>query len=128
MKYFLTTAWLLAGSALAAGQGYDLKTEVTINGKAVAAPEMIVKKGQLSTAATKDVFIEVLADENPVAAHPGILMKFTVGSIGPNGERKILGKPQIIAAENQRAEVTVSSDEKGADKYSLAVTAHRNAF
>lgn len=113
-------------------QGYDIKMDLTIDGKKVSSPQVSVKRGETAsvtqdTAQGKTV-LEVTADEGEVDNHKGILMKFSISSVTADGTRTVLATPQILTAtDNERAEITVGNpEEKG--RVSLSVTAKRKSF
>lgn len=121
--------FLLNGSfALANTPSYDLSMNLSLNGKYASSPRLIVKEGEAGTiiqkTKTEHNFIEVVATEKIDQNHKGILMKFVVGTIDKNGQRKIIAKPQIVARENETAQITVSTDN-GPEELSLSVIAKR---
>lgn len=121
---------MISCSAFAATNGYDLKMDLSINGKHVSSPRVIVKAGEMATVNqkkdTQESFIEVIATEGKVQNNKGIMMNFTVGYIGKNGERIIVSKPQILAKENEPALITVG--EKDGTELSLSVIAQRKSL
>lgn len=129
-KASLALFLFMGSSAFAATKGYDLKMDLSMNGKKVSSPRMIVQEGVAGTieqeTSTEKTFIEVVATEGTVKNNKGILMKFTVGYIEKDGTRTIVSKPQILAKENETAQITVG-DNKGKD-LSLSVIAQRTTF
>lgn len=117
--------------AFASTNGYDLKMDLSMNGKHISSPRVIVKAGETATITqktdTEESFIEVVATEGEVQNHKGIVMKFTVGTISKNGQRTIVSKPQILAMENEKAEIIVGEDG-GKEQLSLSVVAKRKAL
>jgi hypothetical protein len=141
MKCFLVSGALLISIVAiaspkitkAAVNSYDLDIELSLNGKTVFTPHVIVKRGIKAPAVTFNNgqnFLEVVADESAGTkmkkVQDGISMKFTVGEIEKDGAHKILGEPRIITLENQRAEVTSWSDGRDTQSVSVAVVAKRN--
>jgi len=112
-------------SAFAVSNEYDLAMKLSMNGKLVASPHVIVKEGEPATITQKnnreEYFIEVVVTESEVQGHKGILMKFVVGSIGSKGEKAVLSRPQILARENSPAKMAVGSKENGPEELSLIV-------
>ena len=51
------------------------------------------------------------------------MMKFNISIIGKNGERKIVFKPQILAKENEKAEIIINDNKE--NKLSLSVIASK---
>ncbi len=130
MKMLVTVLAFVGSSAFAATNGYDLKMDLSLNGKHVSSPRVIVKAGETATVTqktdTEESFIEVVATEGSIQNHEGILMNFVVGVIGKNGERTIKAKPQVLAKENEPALITVG--EKNGEEVSLSVVANRKAL
>lgn len=132
MKLLGIALLVTTSSAFASSNAYDLKMDLSINGKHVSSPRVIVKEGEPATIAQKtgaeEQFIEVVATEGSVHSHKGILMKFTVGTIGKNGERIIVSKPQILAKEGESAKITESDTNTGKEHISLSVIAQRKTL
>ncbi len=120
---------LIAGSAFA-GNSYDLKINLSLNGKHVASPRVIVKAGEKATITqrvdSQESFIEVVATESEAKNAPGIMMKFIVGYIQKNGDRTIISQPQILTNENFPSTMTVG--KIGEEQLSLTVQAERKSF
>lgn len=122
----IAIALVLFGSSAFASNAYDLKMDLSLNKKHVSSPRIIVKAGEMGSINQKngtedEHFIEVIATESSIKNKKGILMNFTIGTIGKNGERTILAKPQILAKENEPAQITIG--EKNGSEVSLSVTA-----
>lgn len=130
MKLLGLALILVGSSAFASTNGYDLKMDLSMNGKHVSSPRIILKAGEKGTinqkTDTEESFIEVVATEGQVQNNKGIMMNFTVGYIGKNGERTIVSKPQILAKENEPALITVG--EKDGTELSLSVVAKRKSL
>lgn len=130
MKLLGLALLMVGSSAFASTNGYDLKMDLSMNGKHVSSPRIIVKAGEKGTinqkTDTEESFIEVVATEGQVQNNKGIMMNFTVGYIGKNGERTIVSKPQILAKENEPALITVG--EKDGTELSLSVVAKRKSL
>ena len=130
MKMLVMVLAFVGSSAFAATNGYDLKMDLSLNGKHISSPRVIVKAGETATVTqktdTEENFIEVVATEGSIQKHKGILMNFVVGVIGKNGERTIKAKPQVLAKENEPAQITVG--EKNGEEVSLSVVANRKAL
>lgn len=111
--------------------GYDLKMELSMNGKVVSTPRLIVRSGQTGSitedSATRKTFVEVTAMEGSVQNHKGIIMNFVVGVIGKDGKRTVLSRPNILAKENEKAEIEVSDKESG-ETLALSVIVARKAL
>ncbi len=129
MKVLALVLALTAGSALA-GNGYDLTIDLTMNGKHVASPRVIVKDSEVATVSTtwnsQGRFLEVVATEFKGTGAPGILIKFTLGSVDKTGARTVLSRPQILTTEGPVSKIEVGNT--GAEQVSLTVQAKRITF
>lgn len=118
-------------SAFAGTNGYDLKIDLSLNGKNVISPRLLVKAGATVSIAEETrgdkTFVEVSPSEKLQNGQHAILMKFVVGKILADGSKKILSSPQIIALENSKAEIKVGKPGSG-DELSLSVVAIRKAL
>jgi hypothetical protein len=127
-KSFIVLCFLMGSSAFAANV-YHLKMDLSIDGKKVASPGLVVREGAPASiteeSSTGKSFVEVIAKEGSIQNHKGILMNFVVEYSGPNGERKILAKPQILAKENEPAQITVGENGQ---EMSLTVVAQRKSL
>lgn len=123
--------FLVGSAAFANGGGYDLKMDLSMNGKHVSSPRLIAREGEVASITQnlngEKIFIEVVATEKPTANNRAILMSFVVGKISATGEKTIVSTPKIIALENDKAEVTVNNDQ-GKESIALSVTAARKAL
>jgi hypothetical protein len=130
MKLVAIVLAFIGSSAFASTNGYDLKMDLSLNGKLVSSPRLIVKAGETAyinqKTDTEESFIEVVASEGSIQNHQGILMNFIVGVIDQNGQRVIKAKPQILANENEAAQITVG--ENNGDEISLSVVATRKSL
>ncbi len=127
MKFLGIALLLISSSALASSKGYDLTMDLSLEGKHIASPRVTLKEGKTATVTqmteTGEKFIEVTVAEGTLQNHKGILMKFTIGTIGKNGERTILAKPQVLAKEGEPAKITQADDKSGVEHLSLSVVA-----
>ncbi len=130
MKLVAIVLAFIGSTAFASTNGYDLKMDLSLNGKHVSSPRLIVKAGETAyinqKTDTEESFIEVVATEGSIQNHQGILMNFIVGVIDQNGQRVIKAKPQILAKENEAAQITVG--ENNGDEISLSVVATRKSL
>lgn len=130
MKLLGLALLMVASSAFAKTKGYDLKIDLSLKGKHVASPHLVVKEGEKATITPQSDnaarFIEVTATEGEVQGHKGILMNFTVGSITKDGKRTILSTPEILAKENESAQIVVGG--KDGAELSMSVVAKRTAL
>ncbi|MBL7688366.1 MAG: hypothetical protein JNJ49_10045 [Bdellovibrionaceae bacterium] len=136
MKTFiLALALSFSPTLMAAGPatkaGYALKMELSMNGKVVSTPQLIVRNGATGSiteeSATQKTFIEVTATEGSVQKRQGIMMNFVVGVIAKDGVRTVLSRPSILANENEKAEITIAGKESG-ETMALSVIAARKTL
>ena len=126
MKRILFLGAVLVQVAQAAQPAFDLKMNVELNGQPVSAPHVVTVAGERSSVTQKGpngaTFIEVIARE--AMSGGGIAMDFKVGTINDDGTRTILSTPQIIAIENEEAEIEVGQ-AGGPTTVNLKVVAKR---
>ncbi len=122
---------LLPSVSFASSEAYRINSDLSINGKHVTTAKLITNAGQEAMITQKsedglETFIAVTPSEGQgqIKGRKAILMKFVVGVI-ENGERKVLGQPQIMTAENSKAEVSVGRPGDEKDSFSLSVVAER---
>lgn len=102
-----------AFSAIRKTKAYDLKMQLSLNGKIISSPQITAKVGEaaLITQKINDTdemsFIEVTAIDGTILGNTGIMMTFKVGTIDANGEKTIYSKPHVFAKENKEAEIVV---------------------
>lgn len=127
MKLIYLFFAFIGHSAFATLPGYDLKMDLTINGKHISTSQVIIKNGESALIKEKtdkdESFIEVHATEGSIQNHKGIIMNFVIGAIELDGQRIIKAKPQILANENEKAHITVG--ENNGDEISISVIAKR---
>ena len=115
----------------AATSGYDLKMELSMNGKIISSPQILAKAGETATVTQKtddqENFIEVTAIDGSILGNDGIMMTFVVGTIAKDGSRTILSKPQIFAEENKQSEIMLEQDGSN-EMLSLSVVAKRKTL
>lgn len=132
MRKWIFPALLLCSSvAMAAPEAYHIESELTVNGKRMGTARIITLANEKAEVAqnTDDgngYFIGVTPSEGQgeIKGRKAILMKFVVGII-EKGQRKILGEPQIMTAENNKAEVSVGRPGASTDSFNLSVIAER---
>ena len=111
------------------GGVYDLRMELSLNGKPVSAPRVVVREGEPATItqgnAEGTTFVEVTAAEGSIQGRNGILMKFEVGTISPAGKRQVLATPRVLAREGEPARITQADTKTGAEMISLSVVARK---
>lgn len=129
MVLFNSFVILVGSPALAKSNAYDLKMELSLNGKHVSSPRILTKEGE-SASVTQEangekVFLDVIATEKPTNNKPGILLKFVVGTVSATGEKTTVSTPQIIALENEKAQISVTAKDR---EMSLSVSASRKTL
>lgn len=129
MKILGMALLMTLGTAYASTNSYDLKMDLSLNGKHVSSPRIIVKEGEVASitqkTANEEQFIDVIATKSEMRnISNGILMKFTVGTIDKNGVKHISARPQVITKENVQAKITQGNNE-GKEELSLSVIASK---
>lgn len=130
MKILWMVFLMTFGNAFAATNFYDLKMDILMNGNHRFSPQILVKEGQVGSFTQTNIntgeesFIDVVASKSEIKnIKNGVLMKFTIGTVDKNGIKHIFGQPQVIASENQEANITEGITEKGNEILSLSVIA-----
>ena len=128
MKIIGITFLLICNSVFASSTFYDLKMELSLNGKHAHSPRIIVKEGLPATFTIKnndndkETFIDVIATK--AVNDNAIMMEFKIGTIDKDGERTILASPKVIANENQATRIS-QNEHDGQEQISLTVTAKK---
>lgn len=127
-QLILALGILLTTPSFAAVTNYDLKMDLSINGKKVASPRMIVKEGEKGSVSSKgdseENFIDVIATKGKGKS---IMMDFKIGYVNKDGQRKIISEPKIIALQGEPAQIEISQGADKAHNLSLSVTANKVA-
>ena len=105
---------------------YELDMKLILDGKMIASPRAMLLDGHSATLKERgengDTFIEATVQ----GEKQGVLMQFTLGGVDAKGKRVVYARPQVIAAENQAATITLRENEGGAPAdLSFTVTARR---
>jgi hypothetical protein len=132
MKNLAVIFCLFASSSLRAGtSAYELNLDISVRGKHVSSPRLTVKEGEIASitqsANGEKFYLDVIATEVPGKSKNAILMKFVLGTISVAGDKKVIGTPQIISIENNKAEIS-SGDSSGNEELSLSVVAKRTVL
>lgn len=119
MKMMIIATFLLINSTFAAIKTYDLKMNVSLDGKSISNSKILAEEDKTTTITSADAnnFIEVI----PTKYQDKVLMKFTVGKI-ENGERKIICTPEIIVKENDPVTMTMQDNDNVSKQLSISVT------
>ncbi len=133
MKLLSVALLLAASSAFGTVNGFKLKMGVSLNGKLVSSPQLIVKAGETATftqqkAGTEENFIEVIPTEGKIKNQDGIMMKFVIGTINKDGTRKVIATPEVLVKENVPARLTTRQMGSLKDELSLSITAARTSI
>ena len=111
----------------AASKTYNLKMDLSMEGKHVSSPQINVKEGEPALL-TQEANGEKISMEVVVTGQEkAVVMNFVISTLTAKGEKKILAKPKITALENEKAEISVGT-EKSKDLLSLSVTAKRTTL
>lgn len=103
------------------GQSVKMTIALSLNGKIVSKPQIITHLNsmasisQKSDSSARELLIEVLPSLQNANNQEAILMKFKVGH-KEHGQIKWFSSPQILAKNNQEAEITVQSNNPN-DEY-----------
>jgi type II secretory pathway component GspD/PulD (secretin) len=109
---------------------YEIDMNLSLNGgKYITSPRITVKDGVAATMAEStnnaETFIEVVATEGQIQDRKGIFMKFKVGTVDKDGNKTIISEPQILASENEPAQISIGDNTNGTEKMSLIVVAKK---
>jgi type II secretory pathway component GspD/PulD (secretin) len=128
----IVTAFLLISaspSAFAAKQEYDLKMDLSMNGKHIASPRVLVVEGEKATVSQKsndeEDTIEVTATEGDSQGRKGILLDFVVSVVGKDGKKKVVSRPRILTLEGEKATLSSRQNDASPEEVSLSVVATR---
>lgn len=137
MKAFLLSLLMISTQAFSATAGYDLKMDLSLNGKHFSSPRLHVQEGVVGSIETtsKDKtgylqsnYIEVKATEILVSNKKRIKMNFTVGIFDKMGQKVVTSKSNIIARENENVKITLSENEDSTKHLVLSVVAKRKSI
>lgn len=118
--------FLFMSSLFASVPSYNVKMDLSLNGRHIFTPDIVAREGVVSTVTHnvdgEETFVDILPMKDK--SKDLIVMKMTVGTIGKNGERTILGTPEIMTKENVRASFS-QGGTKRQEEYSLSLTAKK---
>ena len=131
MRFLIFIMGLFISTSLwASTPGYDLKLELSLDGKVVASPRIVVQEGKVGTLTQESgdnkIFFEIVASEGEIQGNRGILLKLKIGLINNDGSRTIISQPQILAKPGEEAHITVGQDDK--EEMTLKVIATRKKW
>lgn len=120
---------LASSPAFAAKNQYDLKMDLSMNGKVVASPRLLVVEGEKATVSQKsddaENSIEVTASEGDLQGRKGILMDFVVSVVTKDGKRTVVSRPKILTLEGEKATLSTHQNDASPEEVSLSVVATR---
>ncbi len=128
MKLFLALLALTstASAAPTPPKTYELDMKLSLDGKTIASPRATLVDGQSLTLKERSEAGETFIEATVQGGKQGVLIKFTLGGVDAQGKRVVYARPQVIAAENQAATITLRENEGGSPAdLSLTVTARR---
>lgn len=132
MKALVLGLLLISSQAFATTNGYDLKMDLSLNGKKISSPRLYVKEGEVASIEQKNntdsSYIEVKATESIVDKKKRIKMNFTVGIVDKFGQKVITSKSNVIAKENETVKVVLSENEDNSKHLSLSIVAKRKSL
>ncbi len=113
MKILAVITLMISGNSFAATNTYDVKMSLSIKGKDNFPSHIVAEEGKVATIIQNSVenkdektFVDILASKKVLKnSKEGISIKFTAGTIDNNGKRYTQFNTQIIALENQLAEI-----------------------
>jgi hypothetical protein len=113
MKILAMVILMTFGNAFAATNTYNIKMNLSIKGKNNYPTQITADEGKATTVTQKsnekddETFVDVITTKKLLKNNKeGISIKFTAGTIDKKGERHIQFNPQILAIENQSAQIT----------------------
>jgi hypothetical protein len=130
MKILAMVLFMAFGTAFASTNSYDVKMDLSINGKEHFSPKVIAEEGKVVTITQKndkgeETFVDVITTKKDLKNNKdAVAIKFTSGTIDNKGDRHIQFNTKIITLENQLAKITQGSVD-GKDELSLSITATR---
>jgi C4-type Zn-finger protein len=124
--------FLIMSSAFAGTSGYDLKFDISLNGKHISSPRIYVVEGAVAAIeqknSTDSSYIEVKATETMVSNKKRIKINFTLGVVDNFGQKTVISKQNIIAKENELVKITLNENEDNSKHLALSVVAKRKSL
>ncbi len=114
MRFIATIASLIFTSLVFA-KSYDLKLDLSLAGKSVGSPRLIVKENEKASFITEDgkqkMTIEVIAQDASSKEVPnGIKLDFRINHIELANNKTIEIAPALIVKDNSPASITTNTD------------------
>lgn len=105
----------LSSSTWAATNVYELQIDLTLNQKPTISKQLSIADGSKVTISEEGkgvtTTVEVTAKEGAIQNTKGIVFDLVIGTIAKDGKKTILSRPQILAKENEPAEITSANNE-----------------
>lgn len=126
----IVVAGLLSMQCFASTQAFDVKAEVSVDGKLITNPHIMTKPNELASISQKvennrEILIELTAsDYKSKDTKDGIMMKFAVSRIEA-GKRTLISTPQIVALPGEEAEIAVGQTATKTESVKIKVIATR---
>lgn len=125
---FIVVLALFSATALAKTQKFDLKVNLTVNGKKIASPKLIINEGQRGIISWQNegdkeaYFIDVIAKNDKDFGPDVIFLDLKLG----HGESKkeIETEPEMLVKNNMPGHLTII-DGQSKEEMQLEVTAKR---
>ncbi len=112
-------AFSISLPTLAANQikTYNLKMNISLDGKHIFSPDLTVKEGTkgfiTSNGKTDITYIEVTATDHKTAdGKQTVHLKFNIGKLNKDGSKTLTFSPEIIAIPNKKASIEVGENPK----------------
>jgi hypothetical protein len=121
------SASLFSLQCFASTKAFDVKAEVSLDGKLISRPHIVTKPNELASINQKlqdnrNILIEMTANDyhskNP---KNGIMMKFTVSRLDA-GKRTVLATPQIVALPGEEAMMEIGKANAETVKVTVIAT------
>lgn len=126
MRFLVILAFFLQ-SAFAATKFYDITVTISLNGKMMAKPRLLLREGKKGSIIqdSKDgrYFLEVMAKEGQIDLQKGILLDFTTGILMKEGSRKVLSRGKMLAEDEPMT--LLSPQLKETEDFEMTILARR---
>ncbi|MCC6278110.1 MAG: hypothetical protein IT289_09365 [Oligoflexia bacterium] len=129
MKFITAFICMLSIPVLGSQKAYDLSLALYLNGEQITSPHLILKEGQTAFLSIKDnktkdeTFLQVSAQEKD----KGIFVMSKIGKM-KHGKMEIISEPQIVALENEKAEIETSETNPKRQSVRLSVLVRKTSF
>ena len=126
MRVLLFVLGFLLSVHVKAAGSYQLKLDVTVDGKAMQSSVLTVGTGDINTISQQEGkvkrFVDVTLTEVKGKAQQ-VSLNFVVGNIGANGKREIIATPQMTVELGKTAQMSSGTNKGGAAQVALTATA-----